>query len=61
MRRSFPLISVVKVEYDESNDPTRFILAFSNCMEILRAHSAAEAKDWVENIEEGEYVDYNGN
>ena len=54
MKRSFPLISVEKVDYDEASDPTRFILAFSNFTEILRASSAKEAKDWVEKIIDGE-------
>ena len=54
VKRSFPLTSVETVEYDESNDPTRFQLVFSNCIEVVQAETAEEASDWVEKIVEGE-------
>ena len=53
VKRSFPLTSVETVEYDEINDPTKFQLIFSNCIEILQAETTEEASDWVEKIVEG--------
>lgn len=55
VKRSFPLTSVEAVKYDKTNDPTRFQLIFSNCIEILQAETAEEASDWVEKIVEGQY------
>lgn len=53
VKRSFPLTSVDRVDYDQINDPTKFQLVFSNCIEILQAETAEEASDWVEKIVEG--------
>lgn len=53
VKRSFPLTSVEKVEYDEVNDPTTFVIAFSDCIEVLHAETAEEASDWVDKITEG--------
>ena len=55
VKRSFPLTSIEKVEYDDANKPTTFRLVFSNCIEILKAETAEEANDWVEKIDEGEW------
>ena len=41
------------MEYEEAKEPTIFRLNFSNGIEILRADSQEEAKDWVEKIVEG--------
>ena len=54
VKRSFPLISIEKVEYNETHDPTIFHLIFSNFTEVLQAETAEEAKDWVEKIGDGE-------
>ena len=40
------------MEYAE-DEPNTFQLNFSNGIEILRADSQEEAKDWVEKIVEG--------
>ena len=56
VKRSFPLISIEKVEYSETHDPTIFRLIFSNFIEILQAETAEEASDWVEKISEGIYI-----
>ena len=53
VKRSFPLTSIETVEYDETNDPTKFQLVFSNCIESLQAETTEEASDWVEKIVEG--------
>ena len=53
VKRSFPLISIEKVEYSKTHDPTIFRLIFSNFIEILQAETAEEANDWVEKISEG--------
>ena len=53
MKRSFPLISIENVEYDETHDPTSFHLIFSNFTELLQAETVEEAKDWVQKITEG--------
>ena len=53
MKRSFPLIGIEKVEYNEIYNPTIFRLIFPNFIEILQAEKAEEAKDWVEKITEG--------
>ena len=58
VKQSFPLVSVGRVDYDGSNDPTRFTLTFSNFTAILRANSVKEANDWVEKIIEGEMEAY---
>ena len=60
VKRSFPLTSIEKVEYDKveydkENKSTTFRLLFSNCIEILQAETALEASDWVEKIVDGEY------
>lgn len=54
VKRSFPLTSIEKVEYDEANKATTFRLVFSNCIEVLQAETAEEANDWVEKIVDGE-------
>ena len=54
VKRSFPLTSVETVDYDESGDPKRFCLTFSNSVEILQAQTAEDASDWVEKIVQGE-------
>ena len=53
VKRSFPLTSVETVEYDETKDPTKFQLVFSNSIESLQAETTEEASDWVEKIIEG--------
>lgn len=53
MKRSFPLISIEKVEYNDEHEPTIFRLIFSSFIEILQAETKEEAKDWVEKITEG--------
>ena len=53
VKRSFPLTSVENVEYDQANSPTKFVLAFSDCVEILHAETVEEASDWVDKITEG--------
>lgn len=53
VKRSFPLTSVETVEYDETKDPTKFQLIFSNSIESLQAETTEEASDWVEKIIEG--------
>jgi hypothetical protein len=58
VKRSFPLTSVETVEYDETKDPTKFQLVFSNSIEILQAETTEEASDWVEKIVEG-YISVN--
>lgn len=56
MKRSYPLTSVEDVEYKEAEDPTSFRLIFSTYIMILQAETADEAKDWVECINNGEYI-----
>ncbi len=53
-KRSFPLTSIETVDYDESSDPKRFRLTFSNCIEILQAQTAEDASDWVDKIVQGD-------
>ena len=60
VKRSFPLTSIEEVEYDEENEPTTFRLKFSNGIEILRAESVEEARDWVEKIVDGEFKRHAG-
>ena len=55
-KRSFPLTSVETVDYDESSDPKKFYLTFSNCVEILQAQTAGDASDWVEKIVQGDLL-----
>ena len=54
MKRSFPLTSIEKVEYNAANEPTIFRLIFSNYIEILQAETPEEASDWAEKIRIGE-------
>ena len=54
VKRSFPLTSVETVDYDESSDPKKFRITFSNCIEILQAQTVEDANDWVEKIVQGE-------
>ena len=54
VKRTFPLISIEKIEYDETQKATIFRLIFSNFTEILQAETIEEASDWVEKISEGE-------
>ena len=56
VKRSFPLTSIEKVEYNAANEPTIFRLIFSNYIEILQAETPEEASDWAEKIKTGELV-----
>lgn len=53
MKRSFPLISIEKVEYNDTDEPTIFRLIFSNFIEVLQAEAVEEASDWVKKISDG--------
>ena len=55
VKRSFPLTSIQKVEYNPENEPTIFRLIFSNYIEILQADTPEEASDWVDKIRTGEW------
>ena len=54
VKRSFPLTSIEKVEYNAGNEPNIFRLIFSNYVEILRAETPEEASDWAQKIRTGE-------
>ena len=56
VKRSFPLTSIEKVEYNADNEPTIFRLIFSNCIEILQADTPEEASSWVDKIRTGEFT-----
>ena len=56
IKRSYPLTSIEDVEYEEAEDPTSFRLIFSTYIMYLQAETADEAKDWVECINNGEYI-----
>lgn len=56
VKRSFPLTSIEEVEYDQVNNPTKFVLAFSDYIEILHAETAEEASDWVDKITQGKQL-----
>ena len=60
-KRSFPLTSIETVDYDESSDPKRFCLTFSNSIEILQAQTIEDASDWVEKIVQGEFIHFPAN
>lgn len=54
VKRSFPLISIEKVAYSETHNPTIFQLIFSNFTEVLQAETAEDAEEWVDEIRDGE-------
>ena len=56
VRRSFPLTSIEKIEYDpdiKEPGPKVFKLLFSTYVMTLQAETREDAKDWVEKIENG--------
>ena len=53
VKHSYPLTSIKTVDYDESSDPKKFHLNFSNCVEIFQAQTVEDAKEWVEKIVQG--------
>lgn len=53
VKRSFPLTSIEEVKYDDSTDATTFQLVLSNCVEVLKAETVEDARDWVEKIVSG--------
>ena len=55
VKRSFPLTSIEKVEYNAGTEPNIFRLIFSDYIEILRAETPEEASDWAQLIRTGEY------
>ena len=56
VRRSFPLTSIEKIEYEPDSKepgPRVFMLIFPTHIMTLQANSTEDAKDWVEKIEQG--------
>ena len=56
VRRSFPLTSIEKIEYEPDSKepgPRVFKLLFPTDIMMLQAETIEDAKDWVEKIREG--------
>ena len=58
MRRSFPLTSIEKIEYDSDSKepgPRVFKLLFPTYVMTLEAETSEDAEDWVKEIRTGEF------
>ena len=58
VRRSFPLTSIEKIEYEPDSKepgPKIFRLFFPTDVMTLQANSREDAKDWVEKIDNGRF------
>ena len=53
VRKQYPLTNIVKVVYEETENPVKFKLELQKIEVILEARNQADCKQWVEAISKG--------